>query len=146
MTRLVGKLVLVALVALVAAAKVEAGVGRLLRPMQQMQRTMGVRVARHAPAWHWYRQVLYGYQHPPHMRQWLCIHRYEGSWRDPAAPYWGGLQMDYGFQRTYAPHLLASKGTADHWSPLEQMWAAERAYRARGFGPWPRTARMCGLL
>jgi hypothetical protein len=83
---------------------------------------------------------------PPHLRQWLCIHRYEGSWRDPRGPYYGGLQMDREFQATYGPDLLRRKGTADHWTPLEQMWVAERAYRTRGFWPWPNTARSCGLL
>src|SRR5207247_10455282 len=63
-------------------------------------------------------------QEPPHARQWACIHRYEGSWRDPNSPYYGGLQMDLGFQRTYGRYLLLRKGTADHWSPLEQMWVA----------------------
>ncbi len=83
---------------------------------------------------------------PPHLKEWLCIHRYEGSWTDPAAPYYGGLQMDKGFQATYGPELLRAKGTADHWTPVEQMWVAERAYRTRGFHPWPNTARYCGLI
>ena len=86
-------------------------------------------------------------QHPPHARAWACIHRYEGSWTDADAPYYGGLQMDLGFQRTYGRSLLARKGTANNWTPLEQMWVAERALRAgRGFYPWPNTARYCGLL
>jgi hypothetical protein len=86
-------------------------------------------------------------QHPPHARQWACIHRYEGSWSDPNSPYYGGLQMDLSFQMAYGRHLLVRKGTADHWTPLEQMWVAERAYRSgRGFYPWPNTARYCGLL
>jgi hypothetical protein len=85
-------------------------------------------------------------QNPPHKRQWLCIHRYEGSWADPNPPYYGGLQMDLGFQATYGGALLRAKGTADHWTPLEQMWVAERAFRTRGFWPWPNTARFCGLL
>jgi len=83
---------------------------------------------------------------PPHRSEWLCIHGYEGSWTDPDAPYYGGLQMDREFQATYALELLRTKGTADHWTPLEQMWVAERAYRTRGFWPWPNTARYCGLL
>ena len=83
----------------------------------------------------------------PHRAAWLCIHRYEGSWSDPNPPYYGGLQMDLHFQQTYAPALLRLKGTADHWTPLEQMWAAERAHRSgRGFYPWPNTARYCGLI
>jgi len=83
---------------------------------------------------------------PAHRRQWLCIHHFEGSWRDPNPPYYGGLQMDISFQRAYGPLLLRIKGTANHWTPLEQMWVAERAYRTRGFYPWPNTARDCGLI
>jgi hypothetical protein len=86
-------------------------------------------------------------QNIPHKSAWLCIHRFEGSWSDPNPPYYGGLQMDVGFMRTYAAGLLRRKGTADHWTPLEQMWAAERAHRSgRGFYPWPNTARYCGLI
>ena len=86
-------------------------------------------------------------QHPPHLVAWLCIHRHEGSWRDPNPPYYGGLQMDLGFQSTYGRSLLRRKGTADHWTPLEQMWVAERAFASgRGFYPWPNTARWCGLI
>ena len=84
---------------------------------------------------------------PAHRLAWLCIHRYEGSWTDGGSPYYGGLQMDVGFQETYGRALFAAKGTANHWTPLEQMWVAERAYRSgRGFYPWPNTARACGLL
>ncbi|HEY7605096.1 MAG TPA: hypothetical protein VH760_12610 [Gaiellaceae bacterium] len=83
---------------------------------------------------------------PPHRSQWLCIHRYEGEWDDAGAPYYGGLQMDVGFQQAYGIELYRAKGTADHWTPLEQMWVAERAHEARGFQPWPNTARFCGLL
>jgi hypothetical protein len=85
-------------------------------------------------------------QRPPHLREWLCIHRYEATWHDRGAPYWGGLQMDLAFQQRYGATLLRAKGTADHWTPLEQMWVAERAQRTRGFWPWPTTARTCGLL
>lgn len=85
-------------------------------------------------------------QRPPHRTAWLCIHRYEGAWNDPAPPYYGGLQMDLQFQRAYGGELLRRKGTADRWTPLEQMWVAERAHAVRGFRPWPNTARYCGLL
>jgi hypothetical protein len=85
--------------------------------------------------------------HPPHLRSWRCIHRHEGSWRDAGGPYYGGLQMDLDFQRRYGGYLLAKKGTADRWTPLEQIWVAARAYRSgRGFYPWPNTARACGLI
>ena len=86
-------------------------------------------------------------ERPPHRSQWRCIHRYEGRWDDPNAPYYGGLQMDISFQRTYGRRLLRREGTANRWSPLEQMWVAERALRAgRGFYPWPVSARTCGLI
>jgi Transglycosylase-like domain len=91
-------------------------------------------------------------QNPPHRSGWMCIHRYE---RHPAQGwatrtgngYYGGLQMDISFQRTYGPELLRRKGTANNWTPYEQMWVAWRAYRSgRGFYPWPNTARHCGLI
>ena len=86
-------------------------------------------------------------QNPPHERAWRCIHRYEGSWDDPNAPYYGGLQMGMPFQRAYGRYLLRRKGTANRWKPAEQMWTAERALRSgNGFHPWPNTARSCGLL
>jgi hypothetical protein len=85
--------------------------------------------------------------HPPHLAEWRCIHRWEGSWTDPNSPYYGGLQMDLAFQRAYGLGLLRHKGTANHWAPYEQMWVAERALKAgRGFHPWPLTARRCGLI
>jgi hypothetical protein len=83
--------------------------------------------------------------HPPALGTWNCIHHYEGSWTDHGAPYWGGLQMDYSFQSTYGGWLLRHKGTADNWTPLEQVWTAVRAWRVRGFSPWPNTARDCGV-
>ena len=98
----------------------------------------------------WKRRAIRAHRrahNPPHKAGWLCIHRYEGRWNDPNAPYYGGLQMDISFQRTYGRHLLRRKGTADHWTPLEQMWVAERAHRSgRGYYPWPNTARYCGLI
>jgi hypothetical protein len=99
---------------------------------------------------YWRRHALYVRRlaaRPPHKRAWLCIHHFEGSWRDASDPYWGGLQMDRSFMRSYAPRLLLRRGWANRWTPLEQMWVAERAHRSgRGYGPWPNTARFCGLL
>ena len=91
-------------------------------------------------------------QNPPHRREWLCIHRFERNphqgWATHTGNgYYGGLQMDISFQRAYGRELLRRKGTANNWSPAEQMWVAERAYRSgRGFHPWPNTARSCGLI
>jgi len=84
---------------------------------------------------------------PPHLGQFLCIHRYEGAWNaNTGNGYYGGLQMNMDFMRGYGPELLDGKGTANRWTPLEQIWVAERAVPRRGFNPWPQTARMCGLL
>ena len=89
---------------------------------------------------------------PPHSSAFHCIHRYE---RNPAQGwathtgngYYGGLQMNLSFQRAYGGYLLKKKGTANNWTPLEQIWVAERAYASgRGFYPWPNTARYCGLI
>jgi hypothetical protein len=123
------------------------------------QRVMGTRVTRRLPnapdeftqkvvAWKQVAsRIARRAKNPPHKQAWLCIHHYEATWTDPNPSYYGGLQMDLGFMRTYGPALLRSKGTADHWTPLEQMWVAERARRAgRGFYPWPNTARYCGLI
>jgi hypothetical protein len=76
----------------------------------------------------------------------LCIHSHEGSWRDPGAPYYGGLQMDWNFMQAYGPKFLRRWGTADHWPVWAQLKAGVRGVRARGYTPWPNTARMCGLL
>ena len=93
------------------------------------------------------RQVRRQVARVPHRSAWMCIHRYEGAWNDRGAPYYGGLQMDLTFQQLYGGYLLRRKGTADRWSPAEQMWVAWRAYRSgRGFYPWPNTARACGLI
>ena len=84
-------------------------------------------------------------------RGFLCIHEHEGSWHDPDGPYYGGLQMDYGFMNTYGTWLLRNRGTADRWTPRQQLRVAYRAYRGwkgydgRGFGPWPQTRRLCGV-
>ena len=134
-------------------------IDRYRRKVWHWQRVMGhpvMRKLKHTPpaledrlpAWRRVaKRTVATAQHPPHARAWTCIHRFEGSWADPNAPYYGGLQMDLGFQRTYGAYLLRKKGTANRWTPLERMWVAERAYRAgRGFYPWPNTARSCGLI
>lgn len=81
---------------------------------------------------------------PPHFDGWVCVHRHEQSaWNDPNAPYYGGLQMGTWFMTTYARRLLRVKGTADRWTPLEQMWVAEKAWKRERYsltwlrGQWP---------
>jgi hypothetical protein len=76
----------------------------------------------------------------------LCIHGYEGAWNDPGGPYYGGLQMDVNFMMAFGRSYYNRWGTADHWPIQAQMDAGSRGYRARGWSPWPNTARMCGLL
>jgi hypothetical protein len=92
-------------------------------------------------------------RHPPHLAVWHCIQRHETappypSWRtDSGNGYYGGLQFDRQFQVTYGSWLYRSKGTADNWTRLEQIWTAELAHASgRGFHPWPHTARACGVL
>ncbi len=78
----------------------------------------------------------------------LCIHRYEGSWdANTGNGYYGGLQMDIGFQRLYGAEFVRLWGTADNWPSWAQLEVSARAYTSgRGFNPWPNTARACGLL
>lgn len=132
-------------------------VKRLRRTALRWQSVMGVRRSFLAAPLHtpralryWRRQVrIVSRQaaNPPHKRGWQCIHRFEGSWSDSNDPYWGGLQMDRSFMRSYAPAFLLRRGWANRWTPLEQMWVAERAHRSgRGYYPWPNTARYCGLI
>jgi hypothetical protein len=85
--------------------------------------------------------------------KWDCIHRHEASWFGDNNPtYDGGLQMDRGFQNTYGSEFVRAWGNASNWPVWSQLRAAERAYHgyhgyaARGFTPWPNTARMCGQL
>jgi len=83
---------------------------------------------------------------------WLCIHRYERDPRQGWATntgngFYGGLQMNWAFMRTYGAKYLRMYGTADKWPPLVQMAVAQRAKDSgRGYYPWPNTARYCGLI
>lgn len=86
---------------------------------------------------------------PAHYSMWMCIHAKEATWTDTGDPYYGGLQMGWWFMRTYGARLLRLKGTADHWTPMEQMWVAENAYRRERYslrwlrGQWPQTSYGC---
>lgn len=88
---------------------------------------------------------------------WLCIKAHEGDWEDGGDPYWGGLQADRTFMRTYGADMLrkygeprgrvGANGWSNAWTPREQMVMAERARASgRGFYPWPTSARICGLI
>jgi hypothetical protein len=147
-----------------ATVRIDVGIVKAIRhyrvTTRRLQSVMGHRVVRLTPLRHaslrrvhtvWRKRAVAVKRRfaagPRHRRGWMCIHRYEGAWSEDGSPYYGGLQMDIGFQQHYGGMLLRAKGTADNWTPLEQMWVAERAYRSgRGFYPWPNTARYCGLI
>ena len=74
-----------------------------------------------------------------------CVREHEGSWRDPDPLYYGGFQANLGFHGYFAKALDAW-GTADHWPRWAQIRMAKRGHAARGWYPWPNTARVCGLL
>ncbi len=77
-----------------------------------------------------------------------CIHHFEGAWTSNTGNgYYGGLQMDLTFQSLYGGEFVRRWGTADNWPAWAQLQTAVRAYESgRGFGPWPNTARACGLI
>ena len=84
---------------------------------------------------------------PPNREGWLCIHRYEGAWNaNTGNGFYGGLQMDVGFQRKYGSWLVRTKGLAHRWTAIEQMWVAERGRRVQGWYAWPNASRICGLI
>ena len=101
--------------------------------------TAALAVARYAP------RPLFTRDHL--LTELLCIHNYEGKWTaNTGNGYYGGLQMDLKFQRTYGSVFYERWGTADNWPVWAQVEVARRAYGAgRGFTPWPNTRRACGL-
>ena len=138
-------------------------VRKLQRKVWHQQRVMGIRLSRESRAPNrdplrkarfklavWAKRAArtnHSYMRPPHKGAWLCIHRGEGSWGSATGNgYYGGLQMDLAFMRHYGAYLLRVKGTANRWSPLEQIWTGERGRRTQGWGAWPRASRACGLI
>ena len=55
--------------------------------------------------------------------------------------YYGGLQMDRTFAKTYDRWAYYNLGTPNNWSRKRQIKAAIRAYRTRGLGPWPKCGK-----
>jgi hypothetical protein len=92
-----------------------------------------------------------GHSESPHglVKQFMCIYRYENGgygWRaNTGNGYYGGLQMDRDFQRTWGREFYRRWGTANHWPKEVQLAVAIKAYFHRGFQPWPQTSRWCGL-
>jgi len=74
-----------------------------------------------------------------------CVHEHEGPWNSNTGNgYYGGFQADLSFASTYGAEYYPP--TPDQWTPLQQIHMAYRGWLARGWYPWPNTARMCGLL
>lgn len=77
----------------------------------------------------------------------MCVHGKEGSWSDTHNPTDdGGMQMDVPFQTAYGPEYLRRWGRAYNWPDWAQLDASYRGWTARGWSPWPNTARSCGLI
>lgn len=88
---------------------------------------------------------------PPHYRLWLCVHAQERTaWNDPNPPYLGGLQLGTDW---FIPHYMKivahPPGLVNTWTPLQQMWFAEGAYRREHYsrswlrGQWPPSRGVC---
>ena len=77
-----------------------------------------------------------------------CVSSKEGGLTSlsPGGTYAGKWQMDTGFERTYGGWYAYRWGRAYSWPEWAQDVAAYRGYTARGWSPWPSTARSCGLL
>ena len=77
-------------------------------------------------------------------RHWISSSAFtttRGSWTDGGGPYYGGLQMEIWFHAAYGRSLLRTKGTADHWALLKNIWLEEKVGESRRFYPWPNTTR-----
>jgi len=71
----------------------------------------------------------------------------EGAWNaNTGNGYYGGLQMDESFARTYGGWIFVHHGFPHQWKPATQLLVAYRGWLDRGWYPWPNTARMCGLI
>lgn len=73
------------------------------------------------------------------------MHHYEGAWNaNTGNGYTGGMQFDTGTWLgngggVYAPEAYLA-------TPHDQLVVAYHTWQARGWQPWPTTARMCGLI
>lgn len=97
-----------------------------------------------------HRRIVYGRalaRRAPVYRALLCIHRGEGSWTAyaPSGPYYGGLQMNRGFELAYGARYVRRFGDALRWRPGLQIAVGYRAVRHVGYSPWPATRVACGV-
>lgn len=132
---------------------------RYRQEVQHMNRVMGAGQARalqssgslesqYVQTRRQWRKVRQRFVNPPQKSSFLCIHGYEGSWRDRDSGnngHYGGVQFGkHEWLRFGYPYT--GKAWAYEATPLEQLWAASRYWQVSGFHPWPQTARNCGLL
>lgn len=78
-----------------------------------------------------------------------CIYREErgaDGWEtNTGNGYYGGLQADRSFQRTYGGTYYSRWGTANNWPWWAQLHMGFNGWAARGWQPWPNTSKECGL-
>ena len=82
----------------------------------------------------------YAYLHARRIPGLMCIHSHEGAWNayNPAG-YYGGLQMDWSFMRTYGWDMLRKY----HWRDA-RYWSPDRP--AGGRQPRGRPSRVLALV
>jgi hypothetical protein len=85
-----------------------------------------------------------------HFFDWMqaaaCVISKEGTWTtNTGNGYYGALQADLSFQRAYGWEHYRRWGTANQWPWWAQLEMGYRGWLFRGWGPWPNTARACGL-
>jgi hypothetical protein len=77
---------------------------------------------------------------PVWLKQALCVHRHEGSWRDPDAPYYGGMQFALSTWKR-----AGGRGYPHHATVREQLYRSWVIWRKNGgrWNEWPTYARYC---
>ena len=75
----------------------------------------------------------------------ICVHEHEGAWNSNTGNgYYGGFQYLTSTWINSGGGQYASR--ADLATPHEQLLVTWHVTRSSGWGQWPNTARMCGLL
>lgn len=109
-----------------------------------------------------------GKHHRAQERSSLCVYSLASAWADTSAArcvsskeggiasntgngYYGKWQADTSFASTYNPEASRRWGPYAYyhggaWPERDQDLMAYRGWKARGWYPWPTTARMCGLI
>lgn len=75
----------------------------------------------------------------------ICVHEHEGAWNSNTGNgYYGGFQYLTSTWLASGGGQYASR--ADLATPYEQLLVTYHVTSRSGWGQWPNTARMCGLL